>query len=67
MNFPEILKNKRIERGLKQYELAKLLTTSKQCISAWETGERYPSYILRISLADVFECSLDELVGRCPK
>ena len=64
MNFPEILKNKRIERGLKQHQLAKALTTSKQCISAWENGDRYPTFILLLSLADFFDCSLDELVGR---
>lgn len=43
MYFPEKLKNRRLELGLKQTELAKELGISKQSYFAWEKGTAKPT------------------------
>ena len=43
MYYPEKLKNRRLELGLKQTELAKQLGISKQSYFAWEKGTSQPT------------------------
>jgi transcriptional regulator with XRE-family HTH domain len=62
--FGQILREKRKELGWKQKDLADKLNTYPSTISAWETDRGVPSVYTAIDLADVFGCSLDELVGR---
>ncbi|MBR5561444.1 MAG: helix-turn-helix domain-containing protein [Clostridia bacterium] len=50
MDFADILKRLRIERGLSQDEMAALLGTTKQVISRYETRQRVP----RISVVERF-------------
>ncbi|MBQ7770698.1 MAG: helix-turn-helix transcriptional regulator, partial [Clostridia bacterium] len=47
-----------------QGELAKVLSVSLKTVSHWETGYTEPSVAQLIRLADYFEISIDELVGR---
>lgn len=59
-NFHIILKKKRIEAGLTQYELANHLGYSQATIQKWERGGR----IFTLALEDVcmyFEINIDEL------
>lgn len=49
---------------LSQSELARLLGTTLQTISHWETDYTEPSVDQLIALANIFEISIDELVGR---
>lgn len=64
MTFGERLKHKRERKELSQCEVAKKLGTSNEKVFRWEHDMVLPSLINLISLADVFQCSLDELVGR---
>lgn len=64
MSFAENLKHWRISQGLMQKELAKILNISYQTISHWETGHCEPSISQLIALANLFETTIDELVGR---
>lgn len=62
--FKKNLKYLRESAGLTQPELAKKAGVSKAVISQWENGLREPGMISLLLLADCFEISLDELVGR---
>ena len=54
----------RERRGMTQKEVAIELKMSIQAISYWETGERMPSYDKLLLLADLYETTTDELLGR---
>ncbi len=64
MKFKETLRELRSMRGLGQQQLADLLQISVKTISHWETGYSEPSISQLILLADFFEVTLDDLVGR---
>lgn len=64
MSFKENLKMLRTGRGIGQAALAKELNTSLKTVSHWETGYTEPSICQLIMLADYFDVSLDELLGR---
>lgn len=62
--FGEILKKKRATRGWSQRRLAVKLNTSHLCVWKWETGRALPNFALLVEIADLFNCSVDELIGR---
>lgn len=64
MKFAENLKQLREVNGKDQKEIAETLDVSPKTVSHWETGYTEPSISQLIQLADFFEISLDELVGR---
>ncbi|MBQ8283589.1 MAG: helix-turn-helix transcriptional regulator [Clostridia bacterium] len=64
MNFSTNLKALRKEKEMGQEELAQILKISVKTISHWETGYTEPSILQLCQLADIFETSIDELVGR---
>ena len=64
MKYGEELKFHRTKVGLSQEQLAKEINTSQQNISRWEKNEVEPSISFCITLADYYDISLDELVGR---
>lgn len=64
MYFGENLKAKRKEKGIKQSELANILGLSIQTISGYETGYAQPQIETLIAIADFFQCTVDELLGR---
>ena len=49
--------------GIKQYELAARMGVKQASVSAWESGESNPSVENLKKLADIFQCSIDELLG----
>lgn len=55
------LEELRIERGLKQDELAALMKVSRQTISSLENGRYNPSILLAIKLARYFGVSVEEM------
>jgi DNA-binding XRE family transcriptional regulator len=61
----EILKEKRKQLGLTQKDLAKLVNVDKCTVSNWEKGCTFPNILVACSIADVLNCTLDELIGRC--
>ena len=64
MTFHENLFRLRKEKGLSQEELGNRLNVARQTVSKWETGETTPELEKLIQLAEFFEISMDELVGR---
>ena len=64
LNYGEALKEQREKLGLSQSMVAKQINTSHQNISRWESGKILPSIDFCVKLADLYEISLDELVGR---
>ena len=65
--FAEILKGLRTEKGMTQGDLAVALNTSKQAISNYEHGTRYPKKDMLEAIADLFNVDLDFLTGRKPE
>ena len=57
------LKNARRQKGLKQKELAKLLSVSSKTISNYESGSRDPDVKMLIKMARVLDVTIDYLVG----
>ena len=62
--FAERLRELRKDKNLTQKELAKLLPLSKNSICEYEKGRSEPNIETLIKLADIFDCSIDYLVGR---
>lgn len=51
--------------GLNQIELAKRLNLSSSAsISQYESGERTPSDDIKLKMTEIFNCSLDYLMGK---
>lgn len=63
MNFAENLKSLRNFKQLTQKDLAKLLGLSPNCICEWEKSRSEPSIISIIKLSDIFDVSIDYLLG----
>lgn len=64
MEFGKILKRKREERRMTQEEVAERLGSTKQNISSYESGYKVAPLRIVIGAADMFRCSLDEMIGR---
>ena len=64
MEFKEVLKKLRKDRGLSQVELASKLGVSPGLIGMYETGSRKPSYEMLETMGDYFNVSTDYLQGR---
>ncbi|MFA5449538.1 MAG: helix-turn-helix transcriptional regulator [Clostridia bacterium] len=62
--FKERLKELRREKGLLQQDLAKELNVSKSAVSGWEVGRNQPNYDVLLQLANMFEVSIDYLIGK---
>lgn len=54
----------RVAKGMTQEQLAVILCVSPAAVSKWERNLANPSIEILWALADYFECSMDELVGR---
>lgn len=60
----ERLKQLRLEKRLRQDQVARLVNVEKSSISMYENGLRQPSYQTLVRLATVFNVSTDYLLGR---
>ncbi|MBQ8799152.1 MAG: helix-turn-helix domain-containing protein [Lachnospiraceae bacterium] len=54
----------RVAKGMTQEQLAVMLCVSPAAVSKWERNLANPSIEMLWAMADYFECSIDELVGR---
>lgn len=64
MEFKDIVRQLRKERGMTQQELAdEIGLTTKVTISQYETGKRKPSFEMIEALADVFHVDMNYLLG----
>lgn len=64
MKISENIKFYRKAMGLTQEKLANFLNGKKSLVSNYENGYSTPDIYTIIKLADIFQISLDELVGR---
>ena len=63
MEFKDILKELRLEKGLTQEELAKQLNFSMSVVNKWENGKKNPSVDILKILAKYFDVTIDYLLG----
>ena len=61
--LPENLKKYRLLKNLTQEDIAQYLGITAQSVSKWERGESYPDITFLPALANVFETSIDLLLG----
>ena len=62
--FAESLRALRKERGWSQQDLSLKIHYSQQCISQWENMQIEPTLSALWTLSEVFEISVDELIGK---
>ncbi len=62
--FAQRLKEVRKEKGMTRKELADKLFVSVRLISYWELGKRECNFDTLIKIADIFNESVDFLLGR---
>ena len=60
----ENIRTLRKKMGLTQVELAERLNVSQSTITSWENGTRRPDLDLLPVIAQIFDVSVDELLGR---
>ncbi|MCL2176961.1 MAG: helix-turn-helix domain-containing protein [Firmicutes bacterium] len=64
MHFKERLRELRLDSGLTQAKLAEKLSVTDTTIRHWEAGRSQPSIQLLVILSDLFDVTLDYLVGK---
>ena len=60
----QILFEKRKAMRWTQKKLAEKIDVCDTTYASWESGKAYPNALYLSSLADVFNCTIDELCGR---
>lgn len=61
--LPENLKKYRLLKNLTQEDIAEMLNITPQSVSKWERGESSPDITFLPALANIFETSIDLLIG----
>jgi len=64
MNLAESIRYHRMKMGLYQADLGRALGVTAQAISKWEMGKAEPDSENLMKLCEMFEISVDELLGR---
>lgn len=62
--FQDKLVEIRTAKGYTQEKLTELLGISRDKLSKWENGVRFPDLNELLKICDIFDCDLDYLVGR---
>lgn len=57
------IKEYRLKKGYTQEQLAYELGVSSQTVSRWETGTTYPDIVMLPIIAELFDTSIDNLMG----
>lgn len=63
-SFPKNLKELRLTNNMTQAQVAEKLKTTQRKVSYWESSKIEPDLDTLISIAEFFDVSIDELVGR---
>ncbi len=66
MNLAENIYTYRKKSGMSQGDLAEALDVSRQSVSKWETGTAVPELDKLVRMSQLFDVTLDELVGTSP-
>lgn len=56
--------SERVRLGMSQQDLADELEVSRDSVKDWESGRTPIKSTLLISMADIFDCSIDYLMAR---
>lgn len=57
------LAEQRAKRNLTQKQAAAMLEVAPSTLNQWETGIRRPNIDMVVKMAQLFDCSTDELLG----
>ena len=63
VEFGEQLRKAREEKGMTQQSLAEQLYVTRQAVSRWECGDRYPDLLTTKKISQVLDVSLDDLLS----
>lgn len=63
VEFGEQLRRAREEKGLTQQSLAEKLYVTRQAVSRWECGDRYPDLLTTKKISLLLDVSLDDLLS----
>lgn len=63
MEFGEKLKQLREEKGMTQQTVAEKLYVTRQAVSRWECGARYPDLLTAKKIAQILDVSVDEMLS----
>lgn len=63
VEFGEQLRRAREEKGMTQQTLAEQLYVTRQAVSRWECGDRYPDLLTTKKISQILEVSLDDLLS----
>ena len=63
MKFGDKLVELRKKNGYSQEELAEKLGVSRQSVSKWESNNTYPETDKIVQIANIFDCSMDDLIN----
>lgn len=64
MEIGSVIKKCRREKDLTQEQLAEYLNVSVSAVSQWESGKTMPDISMLVSIANFFDITTDELLGR---
>lgn len=65
LNVASFIRQRRKELGVTQEELADKLCVTKAAISKWELAQSYPDITMLPNIAELFACSVDEILDYC--
>ena len=63
VEFGEQLRRAREAKGMTQQSLAEQLYVTRQSVSRWECGDRYPDLLTTRKISQILEVSLDDLLS----
>lgn len=63
MEFGEQLRKAREDKGMTQQNLADKIFVTRQSVSRWERGERYPDLLMIKKISGILGISIDELLS----
>ena len=64
MAYKLMLRPLRMEKGLGQREVANRIGVTPGAVAQWELGQCNPSLANLLALADLLDCSIDQLLAR---
>lgn len=65
MHFKEFLRKRRLDMGLTQEELSKMVHVSKSAVTKWESGRGFPDRVNLRQLSQVLGVSQETMNGMC--
>lgn len=67
MSFAQAFIAARENAGMSQRKAAQELGVNQSTVCFWETGRNFPRASMLVKMADLYSCSMDQLLGREPR